>query len=74
MNDHYWCTRLGGKNDSCVDPKRLIVKVAASKGCSDRWDAVIDRIYRCCFTPLAVTFGCHLVNHFVCICMQSRVF
>ena len=44
MNDHYWCTRLGGKNDSCVDPKRLIVKVAASKGCSDRWVAVIDRI------------------------------
>ena len=44
VNAHYWCTRTRGKNDSCVDSKRLIVKVAASKGCRDRWDAVIGWI------------------------------
>ena len=30
--------------NSCVDPKWPIIKVVASKGCSDRWDAVIGQI------------------------------
>ena len=30
--------------------------------------------YRCCFTPLVSTLGCHWVNRFVCIRMQSRIF
>ena len=27
-----------------MDPKQLIVKMVAQKGCSDRWDAIIGRI------------------------------
>ena len=33
-----------------MDPKWLIVKVMARKGCSD-W------AHRCCFTPLAIALG-----------------
>ena len=41
MTDCYYCTGLG-VDDCYVDPKWLIVKVVAQKGCNDRWDAVID--------------------------------
>ena len=63
--DHYRCSSLRVEW-SCVDPKCLNVKVVARK------DVVIDWMQ--CFTPLGVNFGCHKVNHFVCICMQSRIF
>jgi hypothetical protein len=53
---------------SGVHPKKwLIIKVVAPKRCSDWPDSR-------CFTPLAFTFGCHWVNRFVCICIQSRMF
>ena len=29
--------------------------------------------YRCCFTPRVITLGCHPINRFVCIRMQSRI-
>ena len=53
-----------------MDLKWLFTKVTVGLGCSDRWDAHIGWMIGVVFTPLAIVFGCHLINHFVCDRME----
>jgi hypothetical protein len=49
MNDHNSCTKLGVDWFLC-GPEMIDCKSGGLKGCNDWQD-------RCCFTPIAITFG-----------------
>ena len=66
VNDQSWCTRLGVGWFLCGS-KMIDCNVVVRKGC-------IDWLDRCCFTTLAIIFGCHWVNRYVCIGVHTRIF